>query len=353
MAEHQHLERRSNHALRNNPNMFNYPLRADIDIDTRGSDWYWAVCAVMAFTTIVIIIASFFRHRSHRVFHYITAAITLTAAISYFTMASNLGYAAIQVEFFRSNGSVAGLTRSIFYVRYIDWFITTPVSLQTPPNYVFLLANDYKLLLLDIMLTAGCPWTIIAATIFLDWVMIITGLVGALTASSYKWGYFAFAMIALFGIAWNVLWTAREYARRLGSTVLHTFLVCGCWTLALWFVYPIAWGLCEGGNVVGANSEGIFYGVLDLLAKVGFAALLLLGHRKIDPAILGVKLRDYDDEIPACTTPSKMGTSSAQSGVTNSTTTGATTSLPGNPATGQINQPMPRVSRAAQVYNVT
>lgn len=62
------------------------------------------------------------------IFHYITAAICFVACIAYFTMASNLGYAAIMVEFQRSDPVVAGLYREIFYVRYIDWVITTPVS---------------------------------------------------------------------------------------------------------------------------------------------------------------------------------------------------------------------------------
>ena len=122
------LYKRRNDALRLNPNQFNYPATADINIDTHGSNWLWAVCAVMSFATIVIIAHSFTKHRSHRVFHYITAAITLTAAISYFTMASNLGYAAIGVEFLRAGKRVRGRTRAVFYVRYIDWFVTTPVS---------------------------------------------------------------------------------------------------------------------------------------------------------------------------------------------------------------------------------
>ena len=56
------------------------------------------------------------------------ASVTLVASIAYFTMASNLGYAAIPVEFMRSNSKVSGVLREIFYVRYIDWFVTTPVS---------------------------------------------------------------------------------------------------------------------------------------------------------------------------------------------------------------------------------
>lgn len=95
----------------------------------RGSDWYWAVTAVMALSSVIFIGMSFTVPRRNRVFHYITAAITLVASIAYFTMASNLGYAAIPVEFQRTNPKVAGVYRQILYVRYIDWVITTPVSI--------------------------------------------------------------------------------------------------------------------------------------------------------------------------------------------------------------------------------
>ncbi len=61
------------------------------------------------------------RPRTHRVFHYITASITLVAAVSYFCLASNLGWTAVNVEFRRSSPRVRGFNREIFYVRYIDW----------------------------------------------------------------------------------------------------------------------------------------------------------------------------------------------------------------------------------------
>lgn len=89
-------------------------------------------------------------------------------------MGSNLGFTPIRVEYQRSNPKVSGVYRSIFYVRYIDWFITTP------------------LLLLDLLLTAGLPWPTIFFIIMVDEIMIVTGLVGALVTSVYKWGYFAF-----------------------------------------------------------------------------------------------------------------------------------------------------------------
>jgi len=41
---------------------------------------------------------------------------------------------------------------------------------------------------MDLLLTAGLPWPTILYTIFLDEVMIVTGLIGALVKSRYKWG---------------------------------------------------------------------------------------------------------------------------------------------------------------------
>jgi bacteriorhodopsin len=63
---------------------------------------------------------------------------------------------------------------------------------------------------MDVLLTAGLPWPTILFTILMDEVMVITGLVGALVASSYKWGYFVFAMFALFFIAFNVVHVGRK-----------------------------------------------------------------------------------------------------------------------------------------------
>lgn len=92
---------------------------ANVSITTKGSDWYWAVTAVMTVATFAFIGLSVTKPRSHRVFHYITASITMVAAIAYFSMASNLGWTAINVEFSRADQR--GPTREIFYVRYIDW----------------------------------------------------------------------------------------------------------------------------------------------------------------------------------------------------------------------------------------
>lgn len=80
-----------------------------------------AVTAVMFFATLAFIGLSFTKPREGRIFHYITAAITLVASIAYFSMGSDLGQTPINVEFRRNKSKVFGVNREIFYVRYIDW----------------------------------------------------------------------------------------------------------------------------------------------------------------------------------------------------------------------------------------
>jgi bacteriorhodopsin len=109
-------------------------------------------------------------------------------------------------------------------------------------------------------------------------------------------------------------------------------LICGVWTIFLWFIYPIAWGLCEGGNVISPDSEAVFYGVLDILAKPVFGALLLFGHRNIDPAALGLNIRDYEDEI---TPHEKVGHHNTTGVVNNGTTHDTTTT--GAPVSTGVN----------------
>lgn len=270
------LERR-NDVFRYNTNTVN-GRTADIAITTHGSDFYFAICGVMALSAFIFIAMAFRVERRNRIFHYITAGVVFVAAIAYFTMGSNLGFTPIRVEFFRNDPKVRGTYRSIFYARYIDWFITTP------------------LLLMDLLLTAGMPWPTVLWVILIDEIMIVTGLIGALVTSIYKWGYFAFGCAALLYIVYQLVWEARVHAKGFGRDVERTFLMCGSLTTLLWILYPVAWGLSEGGNVIAPDSEAVFYGVLDFLAKPVFGALLLWGHRNIDPARLGLDIRDYTDD---------------------------------------------------------
>lgn len=66
------------------------------------------------------------------------------------------------------------------WVRYIQWAINAP------------------LIIILVLLASGLALSDIFLAAFMALAIVIMGLVGGLTASSYKWGYFVFGLIALF-----------------------------------------------------------------------------------------------------------------------------------------------------------
>ncbi|EPQ30365.1 uncharacterized protein PFL1_01891 [Pseudozyma flocculosa PF-1] len=271
-------------ARRNNALDLN-PTVAQIDITTNGSSWLWAVFSVMAATGLGCMVWGMKMSRGERTFHYLSAAILATASIAYFSMASDLGATPIRVEFL--NGAFVGgdglyPTRSIWYARYIDWTITTP------------------LLLLELLLVSGLPLSTIFVTIFFDLVMIITGLIGALVQSRYKWGFFTFGCVAMFYVFWVIWVPGLKSASHLGAEFKKSYLTSAAILCGLWFLYPIAWGLADGSNQISPDGEMVFYGVLDLLAKPVFAMVHLFSLRKCDYSSLHLrsgKFSDYDTDF--------------------------------------------------------
>ena len=101
----------------------------------------------------------------------------------------------------------------------------------------------------------------------------------------------------MFGVFYELAVVGRANAKRLGDDVHRVFLVCGVLTLFVWMLYPIAWGLCEGGNVITPNDEAVFYGCLDFMAKPVFSIALIYGHWNISPARMGLKIQSGEQRV--------------------------------------------------------
>ena len=63
----------------------------------------------------------------------------------------------------------------------------------------------------------------------------------------------------------------------------------------LTLLYPICWGVSEGGNVISPTGEMIWYGILDLLAGPFFLFFFLWGLRSIDYGAFGLASGKYTD----------------------------------------------------------
>ena len=151
--------------------------------------------------------------------------------------------------------------RQVFWARYIDWSVTTP------------------LLLLDLALLAGLSGADILIAIVADLVMILTGLFAAFgREGGQKWGYYAIACLAYLVIIYQLAVNGRRVVTSKDTKSAAFFGSIAGFTLIIWTIYPIVWGISDGSRKVSVDAEVLSYAVLDVLAKPVFGLWLLVTH---------------------------------------------------------------------------
>jgi bacteriorhodopsin len=280
------IVRRGNDALGVNP------PNADSSLSTGGSDWLWACTAVFGVAFLSWLLWTILLRgrrrtatatgaavgdtgaktgptastagadlRGERVFHYLLTIAAFVGLIAYFSMASDLGSTPVR-QYMNIGPGV--LTRQIFYVRYIYWFVAWP------------------LVLVALLLLTGLSWATILFAVTLLEIWVVSWLCGALVTTSYKWGYFTFGTFAYLVLAYLLLAWGIDSSRRLGTNKNYSMLAAIL--VVVWMVYPISWGLNEGSNRISVTGEMIWYGIMDLITVPFFGSLLLVLSRKFDHA---------------------------------------------------------------------
>ena len=177
--------------------------------------------------------------------------IVATAGTAYLLMAFGYG------------STVVDGTREIFYARYVDWAITTP------------------LLLWDLSKLAGVPFSTTKLLLGLDELMILLGLFAALEADEHhKWPLFALSCVAFVPIVGALI---VSYPRHLNPEVRSAYTFQTGLLVFLWMMYPIAWGLGDGSWVISSDAQTIFILILDVIAKAVYGSILLSMWRSVLP----------------------------------------------------------------------
>jgi bacteriorhodopsin len=208
---------------------------------------------------------SFTSHESKKVFNYTLAMALLAGAATYFAQASDLGWSAVL--------QTDQLSRQVFYARYINWVISFPA------------------LVLSLGLLSGVSWTTIILNIFIAWFWVLSYLGAAYTTTSYKWGFFAFGTFAYIILAMSTLNESRESAEVLG--IGRDYMILSGWINLLWMLYPVAFGLSDGGCIIGVTGSFVFFGILDLLLLPVVSIGFLILSRKWDFGKLQLDFSEY------------------------------------------------------------
>ncbi|KAI2625882.1 family A G protein-coupled receptor-like protein [Hypoxylon sp. NC1633] len=228
-----------------------------------GHRTLWVVCVLMGLVSLAFYIMAARVPVQKRLFHILTAFITTFSFLSYYAMATGDGITSRPYITERSkHGAVTEIVeRDIYWARYADWSVTTP------------------LLLIDLGLLAGLNGASILVTVVSDVIMILTGLFAALSRDQAQgWGWYAFACIAYLTIVYQVGYKGRHAVSAKDDKTKTFFGAISLFTLLLWTAYPIVWGLAEGARRVNVDGEIIAYAVLDVMAKAVFGFWLLLVH---------------------------------------------------------------------------
>ncbi|KAK3315281.1 hypothetical protein B0H66DRAFT_536149 [Apodospora peruviana] len=225
-----------NDALTTNP-----PQGAQF-LTTNGSNWLYTVTAIYGVSLLALFGLSWRARAGERFFHYLFIIADFVGLIAYYAMASDLAWTVIPT----SNQILShGATRQIFFAKYVQWVVTFPAAI------------------LALGILSGISWTTILYNVALSWVWIVSYLVGAYTATNYKWGFFAFGTVAYFFLAVSTLTHGRTSATRVGISRDYTLLAG--WLNMMWLLYVLAWGLSDGGNRIRLTSSSVWFGVLDVL----------------------------------------------------------------------------------------
>ncbi|CCH43762.1 putative membrane protein [Wickerhamomyces ciferrii] len=236
------------------------PANLGIGITDHGSDWFWTVFSIFGLNSLIHAGFYIIYNRSKNsdskyksLAHVAPLGISAILAYTYYTLASNLGWTGVETEF--NHIEIDDNVRQIFYARYIGWFLSFPLLFY---QFEFNLLSQNILTSADFFQIFNKLFLTIASTE----VFVLGLLIGSLIKSTYKWGYWTFGVSAqIFTI---IVFTTKQFNSNNGSKSLLSKLLIPFFII-VYILYPVNWGLSEGGNVIQPDSEGVFYGVLDLV----------------------------------------------------------------------------------------
>jgi len=244
------------------------------NIEKGGAKTLWVVFAVMFLSTLTFMALSWRVPVQKRLFHVLVTVVSTIATISYFAMAVGDGNSYTHLIIKESHKHVPNtyeeVFRQIFWARYVDWALTTP------------------LILLSLGFLAGMSGASILVTVVADLFMVALGLFAAYGVNNVqKWGYYGMACVAYLIVVYQLVVPGRRAVLAKSNNTAKLFASIGGFTLAIWALYPIVWAIGDGARIWSVDAEIIAFAVLDILAKPVFGFWLLFSHAGSDQSIEG------------------------------------------------------------------
>lgn len=216
-----------------------------------ASGWAAVGAVALALGTIPSVYYAI-RDAQNRKYYAVLAAITGIASVAYAFTSTGIGTI-----------SVDGAT---FYTsRYVDWLLTTPLLIL----YLTMLCKPGKQLY--------------ALLLGIDVALIGLGIAAIFTQGILSLTLFGLGSVAYAGLAYLLVAELPTRASFASDRVGIVFAKLRNVTVVLWTLYPVVWLLAPVGfGLLQPGVEMMVVVYLDIITKVGFAILALIGNDALD-----------------------------------------------------------------------
>ncbi|MBD2104538.1 bacteriorhodopsin [Leptolyngbya sp. FACHB-261] len=208
--------------------------------------WLWIGVIGMASGSIFFGVGAHnAKKESWRAIFILNFFITAIASALYLAMALGQGVNVIQ-------------DRTTYWVRYVTWFLSTP------------------LLLLDLAYLGRTSVPLVGSLLGANAYMIATGFVATISPKPINYIWYLVSCGAYLAIIYLLVKPYRLEAERKLPGMAGAFRRLVTVHLVLWTGYPLVWILGNTGfNLISGGVETMLYTSLDLASKVGFGLLSL------------------------------------------------------------------------------
>lgn len=227
----------------------------------------WAAVGVVALTAGTLPSAYFaVTEPENRQYYGILAAITGIAAVAYALTSQGIGTIPV-------NGV------NFYIPRYVDWLLTTPLLIL----YMTLLCKPGKRLY--------------GLLIGVDVALILFGVAAIFATGTLSLALFGAGAAAYLVLAYLLVSELPARAAFETDRVEIVFSKLRNVTVVLWTAYPIVWLLAPVGfGFLLPNTEMMVIVYLDIITKVGFAILALMGRDALSPLQNDALAMDASDD---------------------------------------------------------
>lgn len=156
----------------------------------------------------------------------------------------------------------------LYFARYLDWVVTTPLLLLALATTAMSFVKKDKVIIAGLMLA--------------DVFMILCGLIADFSPRPIQYIWYSLGTAAFLAILYIIWWHLKPIAQAQTPELYRLFRVDAIYLTVLWVCYPTAWIIGPSGfGLVSQTTDTFLFALLPVFSKVGFSLIDLSGLRRL------------------------------------------------------------------------